>query len=476
MIKFKKYLISLLMLFSVSFTSSCSIFGSEEGMMFEGFTIDNDKDGNTILTLTFTDDDIEPLVITIPKGEKGDEGEKGPQGVGISTITSSQSEDGLKTLITVTYTDETLEDTTFEVNNGVSVISIESAINEVNNTTLLTFTLSDGTTKDIEVRNGKDGVGIKDVTYAQDPNGDYIVTITYTDDREPTIITLPYKNGEDGRGISSVVGLQDGNNYVITVYFTNGEYTELAPIDLPEATKWLYGYGAPSSYYERQANNGDYYFDIDNLVIYLFDGEKFNEVIDLTTDQVPSKTYSVTFDANGGEFVSTIPTTITVTADDLTCTLNIKVYAINLRVEEAKQYRVEAESLDLSNIIHDGNPNHYENSPDFSSGGINVGHIASGYFSVYFTTNEKMTLNALLKIAHPSGNRLGEKVTSITIDGTEVTYDKEIILDSAPGNQYWNYKDVALPCGELEAGLHELRFNFNGGAGNIDCIDLTFTK
>ena len=314
MIKFRKYLISLLMLFSVSFTSSCSIFGSEEGMMFEGFTIDNDKDGNTILTLTFTDDDIEPLVITIPKGEKGDEGEKGIQGVGISTITSSQSEDGLKTLITVTYTDETLEDTTFEVNNGVSVISIESAINEVNNTTVLTFTLSDGTTKDIEVRNGKDGVGIKDVTYAQDPNGDYIVTITYTDDREPTIITLPYKNGEDGRGISSVVGLQDGNKYVITVYFTNGEYTELAPIDLPEATKWLYGYGVPGSYYERQANNGDYYFDIDNLVIYLFDGEKFNEVIDLTTDQEPSKTYSVTFDANGGEFVSTIPTTITVTA------------------------------------------------------------------------------------------------------------------------------------------------------------------
>ena len=138
---------------------------------------------------------------------------------------------------------------------------------------------------------------------------------------------------------------------------------------------------------------------------------------------------------------------------------------------------IENKAKSVGNAVKQTNAdNHYENSPDFSSGGINVGHIASGYFSVYFTTNEKMTLNALLKIAHPSGNKLGEKVTSITIDGTEVTYDKEIILDSAPGNQYWNYKDVALPCGELEAGLHELRFNFNGGAGNIDCIDLTFTK
>ena len=192
------------------------------------------------------------------------------------------------------------------------------------------------------------------------------------------------------------------------------------------------------------------------------------------SDRTEGEIKDFTVDKTGP--LTTEDTTITVTADDLTCTLNIKVYAINLRVEEAKQYRVEAESLDLSNIIHDGNPNHYENSPDFSSGGINVGHILSGYFSVYFTTNEKMTLNALLKIAHPNGNKLGEKVTSITIDGTEVTYDKEIILDSAPGNQYWNYKDVALPCGELEAGLHELRFNFNNGAGNIDCIDLTFTK
>ena len=314
MIKFRKYLISLLMLFSVSFTSSCSIFGSEEGMMFEGFTIDNDKDGNTILTLTFTDDDIEPLVITIPKGEKGDEGEKGPQGVGISTITSSQSEDGLKTLITVTYTDETLEDTTFEVNNGVSVTSIESAINEVNNTTVLTFTLSDGTTKDIEVRNGKDGVGIKDVTYAQDPNGDYIVTITYTDDSIPTIITLPYKNGEDGRGISSVVGLQDGNNYVITIYFNDGTSQQLTPISLPETTKWMSGDGAPGIYYENISNNGDYYFDFTNLIIYQFDGVEFNVVVNLTEDLEPTKKYTVKFDANGGEFVTTIPTSITVIA------------------------------------------------------------------------------------------------------------------------------------------------------------------
>lgn len=167
---------------------------------------------------------------------------------------------------------------------------------------------------------------------------------------------------------------------------------------------------------------------------------------------------------------------ITITGPEgKTCTLSITVLAVNLKVTEAKTYRVEAESLDFSNLVHDGNPDHTEDSGDYSSGGVNVGHIANGYMSVYFTTTEEMELNAIAKVAHPNGNKLGERLGSVTIDGTNVTFDGEIVLDQAPGNTYWNYKDVALACGTLPAGTHELRFTFLGGV-NFDCIDLTFTK
>lgn len=313
--KFKRFLKVLFLSASISLLPSCGILGNQYGgVMISGITATTNANGETELTITFTDEDIEPVTFVIPQGEQGETGAQGAPGVGISTINVFPSEDGTYSTIVITYTDSSIPSTSFIVENGVSVINITSSINIENNSTIIEFHLSNGETKQFEITNGKDGVGIESVTEERKENGDVVITITYTDGREPSVITLPYKNGEDGRGIQSIIGTQNGNYYVLTIIFTDGTSTELTPIELPETTKWLYGQGAPNFRVEEEANPGDYYFDLENYIIYLYDGTNFNPIINLTDIPSSTKKYTVSFDANGGSFTSSIPTTITVDA------------------------------------------------------------------------------------------------------------------------------------------------------------------
>lgn len=318
--RFKKFKLALA-LFSAISLSSCSIFGSDEGMMIESISATSGDDGSTTLTFTFTDPDIEPLKVNIPKGEQGEQGAIGLTGLGIDHIDSELSEDGKNTILTIYFTSEEVEPKVVTVPNGVGIdtsVPPTYTLNPDNNTTVVTYTLTNGETITFEVSNGKDGIGIQNVTSEQLADGSWVITITYTDpsmgEEGKTVITLPYKNGEDGRGIESIIGEQDGTTYTITINFDDGSTEVLPTIELPQATKWFYGNGAPSSRYEAQANEGDYYFDLDNYVIYLFDGTEFNEVINLTDDNLNTRTFTVTFNPNGGRFVSDLPTTITVTS------------------------------------------------------------------------------------------------------------------------------------------------------------------
>ena len=323
--KFKKIFMGLSLLASVLFSSSCSIFGgSESGVMIDRVESSTNEEGTTIVTMYFTDKDLEPLTFEIPRGEVGEVGPIGAAGVGIENITSRPSDDGKSTILTVSFTSEEMPDKEFTVPNGVSIVSTNSSYDPDTNITSISFTLSDGTIipredePAIEIVNGKDGVGIESVTQTEDENKNIIITITYTDetmgDNGQTVVTIPYKNGEDGRGITSIIGNQNEDQYVITINYSDGTQEILPAITLPEATKWMYGQGAPTSRYESQANDGDYYFDLENRVIYIFRNEHFNLIIDLTEDIEPSQQYHVIFNANGGEFVPGSITEIDVTA------------------------------------------------------------------------------------------------------------------------------------------------------------------
>ena len=313
--KFKKIFMGLSLLASVLFSSSCSIFGgSDTGVMIDRVESSTNEEGTTIVTMYFTDEDLEPLTFEIPRGEIGEVGPIGAAGVGIENITSRPSDDGQSTILTVSFTSEEMPDKEFTVPNGVSIVSTNSSYDPDTNMTTITFNLSDGTVipredePTIEIVNGKDGVGIESVTQTEDENKNIIITITYTDetmgDNGQTVVTIPYKNGEDGRGIDALIVNQNGETFTINVTYSDGTSEDLGPIALPHATQWYSGIGAPTSIDEAIAFEGDYYFDIENYVIYYFDGDDFLEILNLTENNQSSVICTVTFNPNGGSFTN----------------------------------------------------------------------------------------------------------------------------------------------------------------------------
>lgn len=307
--KFKRIISSLFLFLSITL-SSCSLFGgTDEGLMIERVESTMGENGSTLVTMYFTDEDVEPLTFEIPRGETGEIGPIGATGLGIKEITSRQSEDGLNTILTITFTSEDVAPQEIIVPNGVSVADVTLKYYPDEETYTFEFTMSNGDVFETETfEKPKDGIGIANVDQTTDNEGNIIITITYTDpsmgENGQTIITIPYKNGEDGRGIQAIIGTQSGDYYTITISFTDGTMTTLDPILLPSPTVWFSGYGAPTRINEAEANEGDYYFDLANYVIYLFDGTKFNEIIDLTEANQNSEFCSLTFYSNGGYFAS----------------------------------------------------------------------------------------------------------------------------------------------------------------------------
>lgn len=310
--KIKKIFLTFLMIITVVLVSACSIFGSSSsGMSISRVESKTDENGTTLVTMYFEDEDVEPLTFEIPKGEKGEIGEVGAAGLGIESITSRISEDGLKTILTITFTSEDVAPQEIEIPNGVSVTDTIQSYNPDTNTTDIYFVLSDGSdTSDnpISIPNGKDGIGIESVTQEEDGEGNIIITITYSDpsmgEEGKTIITIPYKNGEDGRGIVSVIGTQVDNQFIITINYTDGTSEDLTPFTLPRVNQWFSGSGAPNRIITNQSVLGDYYFDRENYIIYYFDGLSYIEIINLTKNNKVTEEHTVTFDPNGGSFVS----------------------------------------------------------------------------------------------------------------------------------------------------------------------------
>ena len=309
--RFKKIIKLALALFSTISLSSCSIFGSDEGMMIESISATSGEDGSTTLTFAFTDPDIEPLEVNIPKGDQGEQGAIGLTGLGIDHIDSELSEDGKNTILTIYFTSEEVEPKVVTVPNGVGIdtsVPPTYTLNPDNNTTVVTYTLTNGETITFEVSNGKDGIGIANVTQTTDQDGNIIITITYTDetfgDNGQTVITIPYKNGEDGRGITQVIGTLLDDSYYISIFYSDGTSENLDPIILPQTNQWYSGYGRPTSVVIRDSREGDYYFDQENFIIYYFDGYEYVEVINLTENNRPTSTVTVNFNPNGGTFIS----------------------------------------------------------------------------------------------------------------------------------------------------------------------------
>ena len=305
--KFKRIVSSLFLFLSLTL-SSCSLFGgTSEGLMIDRVESSTSANGSTLVTMYFTDSDVEPLTFEIPKGAVGETGPVGVAGLGIKDISATQSSDGLSTILTITFTSDEVPPETITVPNGVSVEKSKLTYDPDTEQYQFVFTLSNGETIETNTFDKpKDGIGISDVQYDEKENGDIVITITYSDpsmgQNGKTELTIPYKNGEDGRGISTILTNTIDNVFYVTIFYTDNTSQDLDPIPLPQVNKWLSGHGAPNNSLIEEAIKGDYYFDLDNYIIYMFDGASFIEIINLTLDNTVTKQCTVTFDPNGGYF------------------------------------------------------------------------------------------------------------------------------------------------------------------------------
>lgn len=297
--------LSLLTLAGTMSLASCgSIFKGNEGMMISNITHTLDKDGNTVITINFTDEDLEPVTFTIPKGEQG---ETGMSGVGIEDVTWAPLEDGTGLEVTFSFTDEEIPDKVIEIPYATGIENIEATTDPDTGVTTVNITTTDGKVTSFNLA---PTVGIDQVQTSVDEDTNMVtITITYTGGKEPTIITIPYQNGEDGtngRGIQSIVGYTLGNNYFIEITYDDGSEPQYLTIPLPDrGTIWLRGNGSPSEDLAGSVNEGDFYFDFQNLRIYQYEAGSWRLIAQLENDET---TYVVTFDPNGGSFTTATST------------------------------------------------------------------------------------------------------------------------------------------------------------------------
>ena len=257
----KTILLSLGLLITPVSLMGCTFFNTNDSVVnIKNIDVKKDQDGNTIITIYYTDVNSEPTTFTIPIGDDGKEGN------GIKNIEYTPLEDDSGTTITIHFTDESKEPVSFVVKNG-------------------------------EGKKGDDGAGIFELTSERDEeNKRTVITITFTDDRDPVTLYIPDgEKGEQGNSVRTITQTlsSDGTKYIVTFLDDFGDV--ISSIELPRANSWLSGTTTPS---DENGNDGDFYFETTHYYVYQKVGGKWNKVAELGAAKENEKTHQVTFDVN----------------------------------------------------------------------------------------------------------------------------------------------------------------------------------
>lgn len=281
--------LSALLLLSTLFLSGCGGFFVEEQSALQIASIESVlmEDGQTKITITYTDEFKEPYVFYLPKGA---EGAAGTDGNGIRTIEYQHDAVNRQTAVRILYTDTTMEPTVFAVPDGLSVTGIQEGTDAVTGKPYVVFVYSDGTLSDqIFLPEGKQGIGIQSLTHT--PNEDKSVSIDVVlDNGKKTSFLVPAP--ETGNGIADIVAGENGDEYVLTVNYTNGESAELRFPRPADPNEWFTGSEDPSPYL---GEDGDYFFDLQHRTIWARQNGAWKMIIDFKTEET---THTVSFDLN----------------------------------------------------------------------------------------------------------------------------------------------------------------------------------
>lgn len=255
--------------FSLSLSScSNSFFGGDESLQIKDVThVYDSESGNTIVTITFMDEDTDPVTFLIPRGISGKDG------VSIKDVTSRMTSDGKSIELHISYSDGTIPDTVISVPvlQGKGIKEVEVNKDDLGNTTIQ-FTYTDDTKGDvITIPKGDDGNGIESFdVVGPDKDGVTNITVTLTDG---TVKEFSVQNGRDGVSISSIAysaEKSDNKRYALVVTYSDG-YEETVYLDRPQTTRWYTGATNPDedNTANHNAQEGDFYLNKLNGYVYL---------------------------------------------------------------------------------------------------------------------------------------------------------------------------------------------------------------
>ncbi len=277
----KAVILSLLSLGSLALSGCSSFIEQDAAVGIAGISTRTLDDGNTEITITYTDEDKDPSVFIVSKGNDGNAGN------GIQSITYEENDDG-SINVTIAFTNKGYDNQTFTIPAATSISEITTTTDEETGDVTMTIHFSDGSDPKSFVlprgKDGEDGVGIDQFTCTKDDKtGDVTIHIALTDGKSADYTLVA------ARGIKSMTAVTDENgNYVITVEYsddTQDSFTLTGP------TKWLSGNRAPN---EEEGNIGDFYFDEEFGTVYKKTGEKtWEKITDLKEEE---KDVTVTFD------------------------------------------------------------------------------------------------------------------------------------------------------------------------------------
>lgn len=212
-------------------------------------------DDTTYLVITYEDKDKEPERFAIPSGKDG---------TGIQTIVVKDNETGTGKTVSIYLTGQTDPEVSFDVSNGISVTGITSELDEETGTTYVYVNYSDGTISDpIAIPKGEKGEGLVGCTTVENEDGSQTVTLEFTNSSYD--ITIPAQ--KEARGIDYIMGSTntETNEYVLTIYYTDGTSEEVS-FDGPEQPSvWLSGITTPT---DDLGKDGDFYYNTQNSRIY----------------------------------------------------------------------------------------------------------------------------------------------------------------------------------------------------------------
>ena len=281
------------------FLTGCSGGGffAEEELQIASIESELMYDGRTKITITYSDEEMDPYEFYIPQGE---EGAKGEEGNGIKEIIYEHDDENRQTEVIIKFTDETLSPVSFKVPDGLSVIGIQEGRDPTTDEPYIVFKYSDGTlSAPMFLPKGDRGNGITKFEILPQDEENVILNIEFDDGEKRN---FPIRLPQDGNGIKSISGTEEGQYYYIDIEYTNGD-TEQMKFERP--AKWYNGTTKPLDDF---GENGDYFFDTEHEKIYCKTGGIWDEVVDFKIER-----YTIIFDLNDDdESPASMPTTTSI--------------------------------------------------------------------------------------------------------------------------------------------------------------------